>query len=203
MDYLAFCMFMREKALTPYTKTEMEIEKKNAEYQKPKMVNQKKLGRTFLSIYGLKEMIKGNRKKLMTERIKKNEQAQIDAANEWLMNSGLLNVIGKIPLAGMAGAVQQMQQERYDKREDKRRANIEKYLKKFDTSDFGDIFDQKYGHNILGMSMQDFAKSDKTLEGEDLYKGAALLLAMAKKGKSIYRGIPELKGTGHWVKKLL
>lgn len=204
MDLLNFCTFIKEKNLTLETPSDQEA-KKQASRAKPTYFNTLQGGRTYLSIDGIKGAIKNLRKKFTTERLDQIKKGQIEAAQEAFMESGLLNFIGKLPLENIGGIVKNMQKERYDKREDRRRGRIEGYLKDFETADFGDIFDQEPPQitSILGTNMKEFAKRDETLQGDDLYKGAALLLAMAKKGKAIYRGIPELKGTGHRVKKLL
>ncbi|GHW02257.1 hypothetical protein AGMMS50249_0430 [candidate division SR1 bacterium] len=204
MDFNAFCLFIGEKKLSPFTDKEAEFQKK--EYKKPTIVNSKTTNRKLYSIGAIIGGIKNMRKKVVTDKTADTIKKQIEAVDDLLINNpNFYEMLKYIPGYGKFAGEQI--RDIHNKREDKRRENIDKYYKEFKADKgFTDTFDQEvpFVKFTYGMkSYKDFLTEPGTLNGEKAYEAAALLLVLFEEGKSPYRGIDDKRGEGLWIKKLL
>ena len=212
MDWNKFLIFFSQKKLVPQTKEESDKAKALAREQtKTKIVNNRRWKLNWFSLNNVKNWFKdifdAFNKKL--DEYGKRQTKRF----EHIVKSPIIDALSELPLPpSVKYAIWELQEEEYNERDNYQRSRIEFYLKKFQSDpSWSDTFENLPPHvktQYKWKSQREFVydrvkNAKDVLEGEDLFKAAALLLVNVEKWSSAYRWLSWDDNSGLWVRALL
>ncbi|MDR0282752.1 MAG: hypothetical protein LBI53_05740 [Candidatus Peribacteria bacterium] len=213
MDYNNFLLFIADHKLQPRKKEEAQEAQERNDQEAMKIWNKKNRKWSFFSRNTIKNVIKGQRKKI-NDKLDAWQKSQEEKFEDFLLDDvGLHNVLTKTLgwIPSVNNALGELQQERFNEKDNRVRKKIKWYLDIFEADPrFADVFEEQpdFIHTLFGgksykQFLVDGFNNTIGFEPPELYIASALLLTNIKSGKSPYRCLSEYENSGLWVKVLL
>jgi len=155
MDYNSFLLFIADLKLQPRKKSEAEAAQKRNHQEAAKIYNSKKRNRFLVSCKTIKNVFKGQFKKIQDKLDQRQKDNETQFEDFMLDDVGLHNLIvktlGWIP--SVKNAMGELQQERFNEKDNRIRKKIEGITKVFDADPrFSDVFEETpdFVHTLFG-----------------------------------------------------